>query len=429
MPVIFLTAATPESGRVVRGYEAGGIDFLVKPVDPHLLRSKVGVFIELFRQRLLLSAQVEQLHALQRTSELLIGVLGHDLRNPLNAISLAAETLLLARPDDEMAALIAGRIRSASQRMGRMVAQSLDFAALRSGSWPIQARDADLGQLCRTAASEFEELDKRGFDCGVQGDPRGCWDPDRILQLFSNLIGNALRHGAADVAIAVRIDGRSPDRVVIEVEHGGTLPESVRANPFAVTGETRGGADLGLYIVEQIARAHGGSVAAEARGGARIFTVPLPAPPTRAHSSIASRRGVGAARLAQLASTSGRRSPCRRAEPPRVHTIGHSTRDIDVFLDLLRAHSRGVVVDVRRWPASRRYPALRARRRRGLARDGGDRVRLAAGPRRLPRPGARLAEYRVAAGPFALRRLHADAGVRGGRMPRSRRWPRRGGSR
>ena len=177
VPVIVLTAATAEPGRISRGYEAGGIDFLVKPVDPHLLRSKVGVFIELSRQRLLLSAQVEQLQALQRTSELLMGVLDHDLRNPLNAISLAAETLLLARPDDEMATLIARRIRAASQRMSRLIAQGLDFAALRSGSWPIQARDADLEQLCRTAASEFEELNKRGFDCGVQGDPRGCWIP------------------------------------------------------------------------------------------------------------------------------------------------------------------------------------------------------------------------------------------------------------
>jgi two-component system, sensor histidine kinase and response regulator len=280
VPIIVLTAAPPpDPGRVFSGDGAGGIDFLVKPVDPHMLRSKVGVFIELSRQRLLLSAQVEQLHTLQRTSELLMGVLGHDLRNPLNAISLAAETLLLARPDDEMAALIARRIRSASQRMGRLIAQSLDFAALRSGSWPIQARDADLEQLCRTAASEFEELDKRGFDCGVQGDPRGRWDPERILHLFSNLIGNALRHGTADAAIAVRIDGRNPDAVAIEVENGGTLPESLRANPFAVTGETRGGAGLGLYIVDQIARAHGGGVVAEASGGRTLFTVRLPRRP------------------------------------------------------------------------------------------------------------------------------------------------------
>jgi signal transduction histidine kinase len=276
VPIIALTTATPAPGRVPGGDEAGGIDFLVKPVDPHLLRSKVGVLVELSRQRLLLSAQMEQLHALQRTSELLMGVLDHDLRNPLNAISLAAETLMLARPDDEMAVLIARRISAASQRMSRLIAQGLDFAALRSGSWPIQARDADLGQLCRTAAGEFEELGKRGFDCDVQGDPRGRWDPDRMVRLFSNLIGNALRHGAADVAIAVRIDGRNPDAVAIEVEHGGTLPESLQANPFAIPDETRGGAGLALYIVDQIARAHGGGVVAEARGGRTVFSVQLP---------------------------------------------------------------------------------------------------------------------------------------------------------
>ena len=177
VPIIFLTESTPEPGWVHRGYEAGAVDVLVKPIDPRLLRSKVGVLVELSRQRLLLSAQVEQLHALQRTSERLIGVLGHDLRNPLNAISLAGETLLLARPDDELSALIGGRIRAASQRMSRLIAQILDFAALRSGSWPIQPRDADLAQLCRTAASELDELAARGLACDVRGDPRGRWIP------------------------------------------------------------------------------------------------------------------------------------------------------------------------------------------------------------------------------------------------------------
>jgi len=64
--------------------------------------------------------------------------------------------------------------------------------------------------------------------------------------------------------------------VAIEVEHGGTLPEGLRANPFAIPGETRGGAGLRLYIVDQIAQAHGGRVVAEASGGRTVFTVRLP---------------------------------------------------------------------------------------------------------------------------------------------------------
>lgn len=279
VPIVFLTAGVLDPGGVFQGYEAGGVDFLVKPVDPHLLRSKVGVFVELTRQRRLLAAQVEQMQTLQRTSEILIGVLGHDLRNPLNAIALAGETLVLARPDDEMAALIAARIRSASQRMSRLIAQILDFAALRSGSWPIQPRDADLAELCGIAANEFEELARREFGIEVEGSPMGSWDPDRILQVFSNLIGNALQHGAASTPVAVKIDGTRPEEARIAVTNGGELSEAVRATLFAPFGsgrETRGGAGLGLYIVDQVARAHGGDVAVTASGGETTFTVRLP---------------------------------------------------------------------------------------------------------------------------------------------------------
>lgn len=279
VPIVFLTAGAPEPGRVGADDEAGGVDFLAKPVDARLLRGKAAVFIALARQRQQLAAQVEEMRTMERTSELLLGVLGHDLRNPLNAIALAGETLLLAKPGDEMAALIAARIRSASQRMSRLIVQILDFAALRSGSWPVQPRDADLAELCRIAANDFEELGKRDFGCAVEGRATGTWDPDRILQLFSNLIGNALQHGDASGAIAVRIDGTHPDGVRIAVTNAGELPEPVRAKlfaPFGSTGETRGGARLGLYIVDQIARAHGGEVEATVGNGATTFTVRLP---------------------------------------------------------------------------------------------------------------------------------------------------------
>jgi hypothetical protein len=90
-----------------------------------------------------------------------------------------------------------------------------------------------------------------------------------------NLIGNDIRHGADDVAIAVSIDARSPDAVAIEVEHGGTLPESLRENPSPSPVETGGGA--GLTSTNQSgSRAHGGGMVAEASGGRTVFTVRLP---------------------------------------------------------------------------------------------------------------------------------------------------------
>ena len=348
-----------------------------------------------------------------------MGVLDHDLRNPLNAISLAAETLLLARPDDEMAALIARRIRAASQRMSRLIAQSLDFAALRSGSWPIQARDADLEQLCRTAASELEELDKRGFDCGVQGDPRGCWDPDRILQLFSSLIGNALRHGAADVAIAVRIDGRNPDAVAIEVEHGGTLPESLRANPFAIHRLRRGAAPASASTSSTRSRERTAAAWSRRRAaGARSSPCSCPGAPAVL---------IALARPRLEPPDAGCGKLCR--SPSRPHHRPFDARDRRVSRAPRRA--RGGRRRGRAALAGVAAPsALRARGPRAITRDGGDRLRLAPGPRRLPDTGARLAEYRVAGqGLPRLRRLHAHARSSSGPWRRSRRWPRRGGSR
>ena len=279
VPIIFLTAGTAEHGRVFRGYEAGAVDFLFKPIDPLLLRGKVNVFVELFRQRRLLEAQVEEHRKLLRTSELLIGVLGHDLRNPLNAIHLAGEALLRAYPGDATVAKLGGRIRSSSQRMGRLIAQLLDFATTRLGNLPVQPKPSDLRHLSESAVGEFEQLQGSGLRHEVAGDPCGTWDPDRILQLLSNLLGNALQHGDPSVPIVLRIDGRDPDVVHIEVESGGMLPENVRESlfaPFVRASETSGGAGLGLYIVHHIARAHGGTMHAESSAGRTIFRARLP---------------------------------------------------------------------------------------------------------------------------------------------------------
>jgi signal transduction histidine kinase len=278
VPIIFLTAAAPERLKVFRGYEAGAVDFLFKPIDPRLLESKVGVFIELFRQRQRLAAQVEQHRQLVRTAELLIGVLGHDLRTPLGAIVTAGETLKLAYPGDPRAQQLADIIGGASRRMSRLITQLLDFATARLGKLPVRPQAADLGDLCRAAMREFTD---RGnvVGCDATGDVRGVWDPDRILQVFSNLIANAVTHGAAGRPVAVRLYGEDPATVGIEVVNDGTLPPEAQETlfaPFAPSSSGSAGTGLGLYIVDQIVRAHGGSVSARSAEGQTVFSVQLP---------------------------------------------------------------------------------------------------------------------------------------------------------
>ena len=261
IPIIFLTAAAPDAARLFRGYEAGAVDFLFKPLDVALMRSKVQVFIELFRHRQVLAAQLEEHRQLVRMSELLFGVLGHDLRTPLGAIVSSAEVLRLKSRDDETMQRMVATIQSASGRMTRLIAQLLDFGAARLGNLPIRPRATDLATLCETAIAELD--DQHTFELQRSGDTCGTWDPDRLLQVLSNLLGNAAKHGTPDAPIVVRVCGTAAGEVRVEVTNPGTLPTEIAGllfTPFVASSAATRGTGLGLYIVDQIVKAHGGTV-------------------------------------------------------------------------------------------------------------------------------------------------------------------------
>jgi signal transduction histidine kinase len=276
VPIIFVTAAAPERGHIFRGYDAGAVDFLFKPIEAHLLRSKIGVFIELYRQRQLLGRQLEEHRQLVRTAEMMTGVLGHDLRNPLGAIVSSAEVLRLIAPHDEQIQKVARTILSSSARMRRLIEQLLDFATARLGALPVRKAETDLAELAEHAVAELR-AQCPNLDLTVSGDVRGHWDPDRLLQVLSNLTGNAVTHGTKGMPVHVRVEG-GEGGVVLEFENAGEIPESVRAQLFSpfVTGERSGGAGLGLFIVQQIVAAHGGTIGATSGHGVTIMRVCLP---------------------------------------------------------------------------------------------------------------------------------------------------------
>ena len=277
VPIIFVTAAAPERGRIFRGYEAGAVDFLFKPIDPHLLRSKTGVFIELFRQRQLLARQLDEHRLLVRAAEMMTGVLGHDLRNPLGAIVSSAEVLRLIAPDDERIQKIARTITSSSARMKRLIEQLLDFTTARLGALPVRPADIDLKDLAEHAVAELR-TQHPDLRLTISGDVRGQWDPDRLLQVLSNLVGNAVSHGIKGNAVHVRVDGSCDSGVIVEVENAGEIPDRVRAQLFSpfVAGERSAGAGLGLFIVQQIVEAHGGTIEATSTAGTTLMRLSLP---------------------------------------------------------------------------------------------------------------------------------------------------------
>lgn len=280
VPIIFLTAATPEPGRIFQGYEAGAVDFLFKPIDPYLLASKVDVFVQLHRQKRQLAAQLEEIQQAQRMSDLFVGVLGHDLRNPLGTIATAARMLERRFTADDDASRKVGMILRASDRMERLIRQVLDFAVARVRGIPIQPKNTDLETIVRNAVAELGAQAAERIRLEVVGDPNGRWDGDRLMQAISNLTWNAMEHGDPAAPIDVRIHGSS-NEVCLSIRNGGVIPPAlleVLFSPFKGRQMGSKGVGLGLYIVHEIVRAHAGTISVrsgESNGGT-TFEVTLP---------------------------------------------------------------------------------------------------------------------------------------------------------
>ncbi len=228
---------------------------------------------------------IEKLSQTVRLNELFVGVVGHDLRNPLSAVVNTAQ-LALRRDEGSRLSKALTRIISASERMTRMIEQLLDFTRTRiGGGIPLDPKDTELGALVRHVLDEVEDANpEKAVAIEMSGDLDGYWDADRLAQVVSNLAGNAVSHGASGSPVKVHVDGTQADLVVLRVWNAGVVrPEmlEVMFEPFRGTGirrDTAKGLGLGLYITQQIVLAHGGSIAVISAPdeGTTTFTVTLP---------------------------------------------------------------------------------------------------------------------------------------------------------
>lgn len=217
----------------------------------------------------------ERLRSTVEFRERFLGIVGHDLRNPLNAIGLSARALLLRGVREEREIRAVQRIISSADRMARMIAELLDVTRIRLGDGlPIHTRTIDVCALTRDAIEELEALEPGAkITLTADGDGTGEWDPDRLTQVVSNLVGNALQHGKTAAPVRVRVDGRSEEEVVLSVHNDGEpipaelLPDLFEPFRRGTAGpkpsHAKDGLGLGLYIVHQIILAHRGTLRAE----------------------------------------------------------------------------------------------------------------------------------------------------------------------
>ncbi len=216
-----------------------------------------------------------------------LGIVGHDLRTPLGAVSTAAHLLARGEPLDERQARLVGRIAAGAARMDQIVGVLLDYAQARGGRGvPVRRRAFDLAALCRAVADECEGASPgRTVRCAGEGDGAGEWDPDRLGQALSNLVSNALDYSPPDSAVDVRWRCGA-DEVEIEVENanaGAPIPSDTLARMFEpfLRGKRerqsgRKGLGLGLFIARAIVAAHGGRVDARSDERGTVLTVRLP---------------------------------------------------------------------------------------------------------------------------------------------------------
>ncbi|PXX60115.1 Signal transduction histidine kinase [Pseudomonas sp. LAMO17WK12:I10] len=312
IPIVFVSAAGRELDYAFKGYESGAVDFLHKPLDTHAVKSKVNVFVDLYRQSKAMKQQVEALEQSRREQEALLkqlqatqneleqavrmrddfmSIVAHEVRTPLNGLILETQLrkMHLARDNasaftlDKMHAMV-DRDERQIKSLIRLIEDMLDISRIRTGKLSIRPSRVDLVQLVRGLLENFApqvEAAESSIALNAEDSVLGQWDEFRIEQVISNLLTNALRYGAKS-PIEVRVYSAGGQARVEVRDHGIGISEENQARIFqqferVSVNHAVAGLGLGLFISEQIVTAHGGTIEVDSRiGEGALFRVCLP---------------------------------------------------------------------------------------------------------------------------------------------------------
>ncbi len=295
VPIIFLTAGSDDKKRRFRGYETGAVDFLHKPIETDILKSKASVFFDLFRQQQQLIQQHAELSkyaiALKdadRRKDEFLAMLAHELRNPLAPIRNGLQILNMS-PDPKILSEVRDIMDRQLTHMVRLIDDLLDVSRVSQGKIDLRKETINLNTIIQTAIESSRPLiDNAGHTLTVNITNEPLWldaDHTRLAQVIGNLLNNAAKYTPQNGQINLSAY-RSNDDVVIEVKDNGLgIPENMLPSVFDLFTQidrnlerSQGGLGIGLALVKKLVAMHNGSIKVESEGSGKgsTFTVKLP---------------------------------------------------------------------------------------------------------------------------------------------------------
>jgi two-component system, sensor histidine kinase and response regulator len=280
IPVVFLTAIHDDPEHEERGYALGAVDYVAKPFRSEVLVAKLRALVSWHERGEQLRREAEELaheRATRSERERVLGIVSHDLRSPLATIRTGADFLLASGLNEDQTK-IAHRIERNAERMSRLINDLLDFTRLQGGPLKIRPKEASLGDIVAESIEDLQQSCARRIQLSVETQGSARVDGDRLTQAVANLVLNAVQHSdeRAQVAVVLR---EHEDAFELSVWNEGELRSADQSSIFEPfrRGESSAGMGLGLYITQQIARAHGGDITVSSSPAAgTTFRLTLP---------------------------------------------------------------------------------------------------------------------------------------------------------
>ena len=295
IPIIFVTAGSTSERRRFEGYEAGAVDFIQKPIEPDVLRSKAQVFFELQRQRQQIEEQRDQLRQqaealtqADRRKDEFLATLAHELRNPLAPLRNGLD-ILRRNPNGEKTAEVRDMMDRQLNQLVRLIDDLMDVSRVSQGKIELRKEKVKVADVVLSAAEASRPLIDRAeqtFELDIPA--ADLWidaDPARVSQVIANLLTNAAKYTPSGGTIKLSVTADRGKAVISVRDNGIGIPAEMQSDVFrlfAQVGDHRersqGGLGIGLALVKQLVELHGGLVSASSEGTDRgsVFTVQIP---------------------------------------------------------------------------------------------------------------------------------------------------------